>query len=138
MNINEIINRIRQSEGLHTKKEIAALFCISPQDFRQREKRGTLLPLIVKWAMQKNLSLDWLLSGYTGGETEQYLGENAAAEYRISSDIFPQNTKKYRESGSEGMQLLRQIMSSGDEAVIQMTLEQLRVIARFIHGRENE
>jgi len=140
-NIDQILSRIREREGARTKREIAEILNISPQDFSQREKRGTLLPLLLEWAMEKNISLDWLVAG---GKTEyetELLSDGENPVYRIRVKSPPALSKvsdpespafgasDYHEAG---MRLLSEILSSGNEAVIQLTLTQLGAIADFL------
>ncbi len=140
-NIDKILSRIREREGARTKREIAEILNISPQDFSQREKRGTLLPLLLEWAMEKNISLDWLVAG---GKTEyetELLSDGENPVYRIRAKSPPAlnnvsdpespafGASDYRE---EGMRLLSEIFSSGNEAVIQLTLTQLGAIVHFL------
>jgi len=59
----EIISRIKYLTGKKRDKELADLFNISPADFLNRKKRGTLLPLIIEWGIHESVNLDWLLTG---------------------------------------------------------------------------
>lgn len=139
-NIEEILSRIREREGTRTKRELAEILNISPQDFSQREKRGTLLPLLVEWAMQRNVSLDWLVSGREMKDDAQFLSDSEAPGYTIrakspvqTQSDDPKNTADCRE---QGLHLLAEILSSGNEAVIQLALAQLRAIADFLQKRQ--
>lgn len=63
VNLEEILNKIKLLKNISKKKEIAELLGISPQDFSARVKRDTILPLIVNWAINENVNLDWLVKG---------------------------------------------------------------------------
>ncbi|MGD9368709.1 MAG: helix-turn-helix domain-containing protein [Desulfobacteraceae bacterium] len=63
INFEAIVDRIKDSSGASTEKEVAELFGISAPDFSRSKKKGTLLPLIVGWAMERDISLDWLIAG---------------------------------------------------------------------------
>ena len=56
-----IIKQVKEHTRINSKKELAVLFELSPADFSNRVKRGTILPLIVDWAINENVNLDWLL-----------------------------------------------------------------------------
>lgn len=58
-----IINRAKSLAGTATDREFAETLGISSADFGQRKKRGTLLPLITKWAINGNVDLNYLLRG---------------------------------------------------------------------------
>jgi len=61
INFDFIIKRVKEHTGINSKKELAVLFELSPADFSNRVRRGTILPLIVDWAINENVNLDWLL-----------------------------------------------------------------------------
>ena len=69
-NITDCINFdnviIRLLDKLHFSKqiELANYFGITKQDFLKRKNRGTLLSLIVICAIDNNIDLNWLLTGY--------------------------------------------------------------------------
>lgn len=63
INFNEILSRIKSITGLKLNKEIADLFGLSDADLCLRKKRGTLLPIIVQWAINQNINLDYLITG---------------------------------------------------------------------------
>lgn len=44
-------------------KHVAAILGLSPQDFSNRKKRGSLLPVVIEWAINENVNLDWLIRG---------------------------------------------------------------------------
>ncbi|OQY60060.1 MAG: hypothetical protein B6245_03465 [Desulfobacteraceae bacterium 4572_88] len=64
MNISDIIEKIKYKENLKFEKEIANLFNISPSDYSNRKQRSdSLIHLIVKWGIEKNVDLNWLIKG---------------------------------------------------------------------------
>jgi Bacteriophage CI repressor helix-turn-helix domain len=63
VNFSIVIEKIMGITGLSNDKDIAKALDISPQDFSNRKKRGTLLPVIVEWALREKVSIDWLLTG---------------------------------------------------------------------------
>lgn len=62
-----IINRVCVIKDITSAKakDVASVLGISPQDFSNRKKRGTLLPVIVDWALKESVNLNWLLKGET-------------------------------------------------------------------------
>lgn len=60
MNLNSIIEKIKVLKGLSNNEEVAKILGISPQNFSNRKKRDTLLPLILEWAIHENVNLEWL------------------------------------------------------------------------------
>lgn len=63
IDFNKIIERIKNIKQLNHNKDVADLFSISPSDFSLRKKRGTLLPLIIEWAIDQCVNTDWLITG---------------------------------------------------------------------------
>ena len=66
VNFPEIIEKIMANKGIANEKDVAKVLEISPQDFSNRKKRGSLLPVVVEWALRENVSIDWLLTGEAG------------------------------------------------------------------------
>lgn len=63
VNLDLIIERIEKLKGITGDKHVAAILGISPQDFSNRKKRGSLLPVIFEWAINETVNLDWLIKG---------------------------------------------------------------------------
>lgn len=61
--IDGALLRLKTAYGVNKDKNIAALLKLSPQDFSNRKKRGTLIEPIVKWGVNENVDLNWLLTG---------------------------------------------------------------------------
>lgn len=61
MGSEDILDRIKQAKSLKSEREIAALLGLSPQDFSNRKKRGTLRPLIIEWAAREGIDVNWLI-----------------------------------------------------------------------------
>lgn len=64
INDSEIADRAKIIAGVATDKEFADILGISSADFGQRKKRGSLLPLITRWAINQNVDLNFLLKGF--------------------------------------------------------------------------
>jgi len=58
-----IISRIKEITHLKHDKQIAELINLSPTDFNNRKKIGTLLPLLIDWGIHEKVNLHWLLTG---------------------------------------------------------------------------
>lgn len=78
VNIKFIIERLQELTGINSKKELAVLFGLSAADFSNRKRRGSLLPLIIDWAINENVNVNWLL---TGEEESQPLASPRAAAF---------------------------------------------------------
>jgi hypothetical protein len=68
VNLDLVIGRIEALKGITGDKFIAGALGISPQDFSNRKKRGTLLPVIFEWAINENIDLNWLMKGEGGSK----------------------------------------------------------------------
>ncbi len=77
VNFSIVIEKIMERTGLTSDKDVARALEISPQDFSNRKKRGTLLPVIVEWALREKVSIDWLLT-----EKERAEGGNEKIDQR--------------------------------------------------------
>lgn len=61
MEIEAVLERIKKAKSLKSEREIASLLGLSPQDFSNRKKRGTLRPLIIQWAAREGININWLI-----------------------------------------------------------------------------
>ena len=96
INLDIIISNIKKSQNLKYNKDVAHLLGLSAADFSLRKKRGSLLIVIVQWAVKKNINLDWLLTGKNDdfkntSEDPTYLFEKETAlkfsEFRKKSSL---------------------------------------------------
>ena len=88
---DQIVERLKAASGLKKKKDIAELFGISPGDYGNREKRGTLLPLIVEWGIENSINMDWLLRGEgpSGGKGDSLQKNNSGKdEKKLDLDLL--------------------------------------------------
>jgi len=113
----EIISRIKYLTGKKRDKELADLFNISPADFLNRKKRGTLLPLIIEWGIHESVNLDWLLTG----QGPMRRGREAPA---AGEPVQPYTTTN--EKHAEIFALVREILESGDDLIIRSFHERLK------------
>lgn len=60
-----IIKRVMQLRGLKKEKEVAELVGTKHPNFSNRKNRGTVVPLIIKWAADNGIDLNWLVTGKT-------------------------------------------------------------------------
>ena len=108
---NDVLKRLKEIEKVKTKKDVAKTLGISAPDFHQREKRGTLMPLILEWADNEGVSLDWLMKG----RGERYLSEKNS---NVLSNIYNR--------GSNGrIKIVHGNHSSADEINEPSTLKRL-------------
>jgi hypothetical protein len=63
LDTESILIRIKSLRAVSKDKDIAMLLELSPQDFSNRKKRDTLIEPIVKWGINENVDLNWLLTG---------------------------------------------------------------------------
>lgn len=68
----KLIDRIKIIANLQSDKDVATLLGLTPADFSNRKKRGTLVPLIVEWA----LNVDGDLNGLFKGVKAEYGGNH--------------------------------------------------------------
>jgi len=57
VDIEKIIDRLKKKTRLSTNKDIADLLGLSPTDYGNRKKRGTLLPILIDWALNEKVDL---------------------------------------------------------------------------------
>jgi hypothetical protein len=78
--IDPVIERISKVSGENKKKNVAKLLGLLPSDFTNRKKRGTLLTPIVKWAIDQNVDLNWLLTGKQSGQSREHYLESRGVD----------------------------------------------------------
>ena len=63
MDTDAILSRLKDALGTRKDSEIAQLLGISPQNFSNRKKRGSLAPIIAEWAASTNVNAAYILHG---------------------------------------------------------------------------
>ena len=63
MDLDSIHSRVKDYLKSKIDKDIAKLLGISANDFSNRKRRNTLLPVIIEWATNGKVSLDWIVYG---------------------------------------------------------------------------
>ena len=71
VSIKCIVDRAKDISGKTTDRELSEIIGISSADFGNRKKRGTLLPLLIKWAANENVDLNYLIKGKEREKTEE-------------------------------------------------------------------
>lgn len=61
MEIDSVLERIKQLKSLKSEKDVALLLGLSPQDFSNRKRRDTLRPLVLEWAAREGINMNWLI-----------------------------------------------------------------------------
>ena len=87
-----IIDRIKAIKGVQTDKDVALLLGLTPADFFNRKKRGTLIPLIVEWALAEDRDLNELFKGLDstcGNNVLGYSKRYTRPVYTMVSNIGP-------------------------------------------------
>jgi hypothetical protein len=69
VNLDEVVGRLLGIKGLTQIKQVAELLNISAADLSNRKKRGTLLPLLIDWALHEKVNLHWFVTGEAPLET---------------------------------------------------------------------
>lgn len=100
MDTEAVLDRIKQAKSLKNDREIAALLGLSPQDFSNRKKRGTLRPLLVEWAAKERLNVSWILTG----EGEMY--EEGRVAESASGTLDPDLLRLVIEAIEQGLEEL--------------------------------
>ena len=54
---------MKEKAGVKEKQDIANIFGLSPASFSNKKRTGTLLLLIIEWAVNENINLDELIVG---------------------------------------------------------------------------
>lgn len=99
----EILERLKAVYSFNDDKEIAQLFGISPQSFVNKRKTGTLLPDIINAGINKNVILNWLLTGegntyiYKGGHLDSSGGEVELEDPALFLNHRGKPVKKHRQ-----------------------------------------
>jgi hypothetical protein len=94
VDMDAIVERIRNLNGLSADYQLAELFDLKPQDFSKRKKSGTLLQIIIGWGINQKVDIDWLLTGdgapnkETSGGNKNYLAEEAQSRTGIQTDLL--------------------------------------------------
>ncbi len=63
MDLDSILNRVKGYLKSKDNKDINKLLGISANDFSNRKRPKTLLPVIIEWATNEKVSLDWIVYG---------------------------------------------------------------------------
>lgn len=95
MDIQKVIEQIKLVKNALSDKDVAVLLGLTPADFSNRKKRGTLVPLIVEWALEENLSLNDLFAGVRSGgrvdKESEYLTPYSRNVYSLAGDKGPKH-----------------------------------------------
>ncbi|CAN2041044.1 HTH araC/xylS-type domain-containing protein [Candidatus Magnetomoraceae bacterium gMMP-15] len=91
MNTNKIIDKIKYIKKFKSDKDIAELLGISPTNFNNRKKRGTLIPLITEWGIHEKVDLNWLLKG------DESVYKTSPNNQQINLDILTEVIKSVEE-----------------------------------------
>lgn len=63
MKLDKEIERLKKALNIISDMELASSLGLKQSDYSNRKNRGTLLPLILPYALKNRISLDWLFSG---------------------------------------------------------------------------
>jgi hypothetical protein len=91
VNLDEILNRLKEVYSYSEDRQLADLFGISQQDLSNRKKRGTLLPFIINSALNVNVNLHWLFTGKEAPSTG-----DSSLDFQFSSFIDPKSKELFQ------------------------------------------
>ena len=86
MDLDSIHSRIKDYIKSKNDKNIDNLLDISANDFNNRKRRNTLLPVIIEWATNGKVSLDWIVYGTEKKNPEDSIKETALTMLKNSSE----------------------------------------------------
>ena len=142
MNLNEIISRLKIFLKIQDDKELAEILGVSPQDFANRYRRGTLINLILEFVLNKNVNLNWIF----WGKGDMVVEKNNKQRQLVANDFKVNYLKKdfcrpiKKISGDcmivtaaemEFIHDLLCILKSGDEGLIEAIKTNLREFKRL-------
>lgn len=70
LDVQAIIERVKERTGARTEGELAEIWDYSPQNYSAKKKRGTLISDIIDWAIQEKIDLNWLVWGFGQGNVD--------------------------------------------------------------------
>jgi hypothetical protein len=97
MEIDAVLERIKQIKSLKNEKEIAFLLGLSPQDFSNRKRRNTLRPLVLEWAAREGINMNWLIRE----EGEVYGRQEEGVSGGIDKDLLRLVIEMVEQGGEE-------------------------------------
>lgn len=68
-NIGQVLQRMREYTSTKSDRELSSFINLPPADFSNRKRRGTIEPVILKWAIAEGIDLNWLFTGVSATET---------------------------------------------------------------------
>jgi len=63
INFSDVLERVKKIKGLEHDYQLADILGISQENFSQKKRRRTLLPLLLPIAIEEKVDLNWLLKG---------------------------------------------------------------------------
>lgn len=119
--ISEVLKRLMQATGANNKSRLGKAYGISPQAISSWESRGSIpYALCVSVATEKDVSLDWLITGE--GNMRRSDGENGASEAAVAYNTREQALLGlFRELGEDDQ---REIQHAAEEKKRLKHLEQ--------------
>lgn len=68
VNFDDVAKRVSEYGNASRDKGVAAVLGISPQDYNNRKRRGTLLFVVFDWATRNQIDLNWMFYGESKSE----------------------------------------------------------------------
>lgn len=119
----KIIERMKVAAHITTDKDVALILGLSPPDFSRRKKAGSLLPLIIEWAINENVELDWLIKG-------EKQGYQAAPIYNEGEKVKPSPDQWDKPALGRAVEQLSKIYAARDPVMIRAINANLDAFSR--------
>ena len=88
MDLDSIHSRVEDYLKSKIDKDIAKLLGISANDFSNRKRRNTLLPVIIEWATNEKVSLDWIVYGEEKKNPEDSKNPTLSSEHLLLVNTY--------------------------------------------------
>lgn len=139
INIDVVVENIKALKGLKVDKEVADLMGLSAADFSNRKKRGTLLPLVLEWAVEEDVSLDWLTTDYSetpgGGISQVVTGDgNIQAGGSVQTTAGARIMKLHGRLDPEVVEICELLQQYGSKPLLASFKEKLLKIKELSEG----
>jgi len=96
VDIDDIISRVRSYLKIKSDRQVAEVLGISKENFSNRKRRGSLMPLFIEWGIKEGVNLQWLITGETFDSGDIY-----PVEMKLDVDQVLQQTRQILEGDDD-------------------------------------